>query len=180
MKFKRQLLEVTLPADGPRGKPRRYFYALYLLYYAGHGTLPHGQFCLEKNETVTLDDILGVWAASAPYLVGGSKLLIVADSCFSGAMAARLRAICTRKGQTGTREATAARSVTVQAACAADELSHGGVFTNRYVEEVSIPRTPLLAGWGRAVVRSCCLVAPFCKEGKGTCTNSSLIDTDYY
>ncbi len=111
-----------------------------MLYFAGHGDPNDGRFCLEKREHVSLDDILASWAASAPYRAGGSKLLIVADSCFSGAMAARLRALCTGRA---TRLATVAQTVAVQAACAADEVSYGGTFTHTYVKEVAKGRRVL-------------------------------------
>lgn len=136
LQVKRDLLEQE-PPTGPRGKTPDY-YALYVLYFAGHGDEPDGHFCVEKRQTVTLDDILAVWAASAPYKAGGSRLLIVADSCFSGRMAARLRDICTRPGQRANRQAEAARMVAVQAACGYDELAWDGCFTSRYVNEVSL------------------------------------------
>jgi hypothetical protein len=86
MQVKRNLLEPSPPA-GLHGRRTPDFYALSVLYYAGHGDKPDGRFCVEKSETVTLDDILAVWAASAPYKAGGSRLFIVADSCFAGRMA---------------------------------------------------------------------------------------------
>jgi hypothetical protein len=139
MQVKRNLLEPAPPA-GLHGRAPD-FYALYVLYYAGHGDEPDGHFCVEKKEVVTLDDILAVWAASAPYQAGGSRLLIVADSCFAGLMAARLRSLCTRPGQQGVRLAEAARAVAVQASCGPDEVAYDGCFTSRYVTEVSEPRS---------------------------------------
>jgi hypothetical protein len=127
-----------VPAAVDADKEPTAFHALYVLYYAGHGRPRDGAFYMEKDQVVKLEDILGVWASSKPYLANaGCKLLIVADSCFSGAMATKLRSICTRPGQENTREAAAAHSVTIQAACGPRELSDGGVFTSSYVREVA-------------------------------------------
>ena len=80
-----------------------------------------------------MNDILQVWMDSLPYKAGASKLLIVADSCHSGAMAAQLRALCTRRGMPS-REVIAARSVAIQTACASNEVAFDGVFTKAYVD----------------------------------------------
>ena len=85
------------------------------------------------GEKVTLADILSAWEDSKPYKA--SKLLIVADSCHSGAMVARLRALVTRRGRV-TREATAAKTVAIQAECGKKELAYDGVFTTAYTAHV--------------------------------------------
>ncbi len=146
--MKDRLLAATPPTTttttaGPRGQPKKpKYHALYVLYFAGHGTYdkpdPQGDLVMEKGEVVTLEDLLKAWAESAPYRAGGgSRLLIVADSCFSGKLAERLRSICTRPGQRGTREAAAARTVAVQASCSATETAFDGTFTNLFVQEAS-------------------------------------------
>lgn len=129
--LKHNLFEPT-PTDGYR--PTSY-YALYVLYYGGHGGGKNGDFSVEKGEKVTLDDILTVWADSKPYKAETSKLLIVADSCHSGAMVARLRALVTRGGR-ATREAAAAKTVAIQAACGPKEVAYDGVFTTAYTAHV--------------------------------------------
>lgn len=117
------------------GQPNN-FYALYVLYYAGHGDKPDGHFCLERKETANLDDILDVWAASAPYKAGASKLLVVADSCFSGHMVARLRALCAQAQQAQrTRHALAAlESVAVQST--AKKYAYGETFVPSYLDHL--------------------------------------------
>lgn len=77
-----------------------------------------------------MDDILKVWADSAPYKAGASKLLIIADSCFSGLMAARLRFLCAHG--VATREAVAARTVAIQLVCGS-EVTHDGAFVTAYM-----------------------------------------------
>jgi hypothetical protein len=122
----------------PQKWTRRQFFSLYVLYFSGHGDDDDGRFCVEKREFVTLDDILKVWAASDAYKAErGSKLLIVADSCHSGAMARALKALVGRADDRFTHLAGVARSVAVQAACGADEYAYDGVFTKAYVGKVA-------------------------------------------
>jgi len=154
---KDRLLAATPPTTtgGPRGQPKKpKYHALYVLYFAGHGTkdkpVPLGDLVMERGEVVTLEDLLKAWAESAPYRAGGgSRLLIVADSCYSGKLAERLRSLCTRPGQRGTREAAAARTVAVQASCSATENAEDGTFTSLFVQEVSkTVRVRGLLFWG--------------------------------
>ena len=69
---------------------------------------------MERGQVVTLDAILNAWDQAAPYKANVSKLLIVADSCFSGKLVAELR-----KRATGrvTCMTDAARTVANQASC---------------------------------------------------------------
>ena len=80
---------------------------------------------------MTLDDILGIWSASAPYKAGGSTLLIMADCCCLGKLVERLCVPCTSPDQ------YAARTVAVQAACGgSDELTYGRIFFLAYINKV--------------------------------------------
>jgi hypothetical protein len=93
--------------------------AVYMLYYAGHGSSDRGALCMEDGK-IHLSDIISVWKRR-PGSRRGQKLVIVADSCYSGLMIRELQAI--PKGERDTL------NVGIQAACRHDELSSGGIFT---------------------------------------------------
>lgn len=109
------------------------YYALYVLYYAGHGSKTDGSFEMERGQHVTLDAILNAWEQSTPYKANASKLLIVADSCFSGKLVAELR-----KRATGrvTRMTDAARTVAIQATCGPNEVAWDGNYIPAYLHQI--------------------------------------------
>lgn len=112
---------------------RQTFYALYVLYYAGHGSKTDGSFEMERGQVVTLDAILNAWEQSAPYKANVSKLLIVADSCFSGKLVEELRK---RAIQRVTRMTDAARTVAIQASCGPNEVAWDGHYIPAYLHHI--------------------------------------------
>ncbi len=154
-----------------RGKPKQHYHALYVLYYAGHGDGPDGHFCLEKLETVALDDILQAWEGSAPFkAAAGCKLLIVADSCHAGAMAMHLQALA-RRGRT--RLGKAARSVAVQAACGPSEIAIDGCFTGAYIQHVARGQRIMHRQLQQEIFGGCCgKCGAYRQRGCGGCAEA--------
>jgi hypothetical protein len=96
--------------------------SVYMLYYAGHGSQDRGAFIMEDGK-IYLSDIISVWR-DRPGLRRGQKLVIVADSCFSGLMIRELKAI--------PKEERDVLNIGIQAACLHDEESSGGTFTKAF------------------------------------------------
>jgi hypothetical protein len=92
---------------------------IYLLYYAGHGSQNGGALVMEDG-LVSLNDIISVWERR-PGRLRGQKLILIADSCHSGGLIRHLQGIPKRDRDT--------LNIGIQAACSADELSSGGIFT---------------------------------------------------
>ena len=97
---------------------------LFILYWAGHGG--PGGLLMEGGEWVTFDDIMTVWTRRPNrQRPNPQRLIVVADSCFSGAFVDQLKAIrpfADRK----------THNVGIQAACRATEVSMGSVFTSAF------------------------------------------------
>mmetsp|Transcript_11036 Transcript_11036/g.36272 ORF Transcript_11036/g.36272 Transcript_11036/m.36272 type:complete len:247 (-) Transcript_11036:77-817(-) len=101
---------------------------IYLIYYAGHGSRMGGGLCMEHGELVSMRDMLAVWESRTSQSEA-QRLVIVADSCFSGRLIDELREL-TRGRVRG------ALNVAVQSACLSDEVSMGKVFTESFAQKV--------------------------------------------
>jgi len=111
---------------------------VFILYYAGHGTkgdaswkdAKPGAFHMQDGH-VNLDDLVNIWAGSQVTARRGQRFVIMADSCYSGALVSRLKEMHSERRQTGLPNLNMA----VQSACGHNETSVGGVFTWRFVEQ---------------------------------------------
>jgi len=100
---------------------------VFILYYAGHGSQRmNGAFCMERSTFVSLKDLVDVWKAR-PGRKRFQKLIIVADSCFSGALIDVLKSY--KKAERDTL------GIGIQAACQNMEFSEGGVFTEVFTHK---------------------------------------------
>jgi len=102
--------------------------AIYVLYYAGHGSgSRRGALCMEDGY-VSFEDILSTWdSAILERGKRGRKLIIVADSCHSGFLIDELKSIPKRDRDH--------LNVGIQTACTSEELSNGGVFTGKFAQK---------------------------------------------
>lgn len=116
----------------------------FILYYSGHGEQDSGNWVIgkpdmSKVEVVTLDDILSLWQCSPSHCY--KRLLIVSDSCYSGAWAWQLERFHTSKLHC---------NISMVASCRADQTctdsSKGGDFT-RYFLEANTKETPISLGF---------------------------------
>jgi hypothetical protein len=96
---------------------------LYILYYAGHGSGDGGKLCMEDGY-VTFEDILHAWQERPIAARRSQYFVLIADSCHSGQLVEKLK-----KLPKAERDVL---NMAVQAACAGDELSSGGVFTETF------------------------------------------------
>lgn len=145
---------------------------LFILYYAGHGTdqserlAAPGAFCMQKDGYVTLDDLINVWAGQQVTARRGQRFVIIADSCFSGALVERLKQIHLERK----REGLPNLNVAVQSACGVRETSMGGVFTLPFVEKQMGKRASF--DWKGAVPHKsvCTACRSYYKDGCPSCT----------
>ena len=101
--------------------------------------LQGGEFCLHHIGYCDLEGLLRSWIAalkeksinlpSSGVLKKNKHLVVIADSCYSGKLAEDLASLATKTGPWNENEC----SVTVQAACSADEPTFGGYFTPFFV-----------------------------------------------
>ena len=86
---------------------------------------------MQKDGYVTLDDLINMWVGPKVTARRGQRFVIIADSCHSGALVQRLKEMHLERK----REGLPNLNVAVQSACAANELSTGGLFTAPFVEK---------------------------------------------
>ena len=117
-------------------------YPIYVLYVAGHGyadlerLVPYGDWVLRTGffdtrnaepYTVSLNDVLGIWANSAARNSGG-KFVIISDVCHSGCWVFGLEKL-NAQGQF--------KDVAIQASVQINEYADDGYFTERFVKKQS-------------------------------------------
>lgn len=103
------------------------------LYYTGHGIEQSGDWAIanangcEGFDDISLSDVIDLWKRTKQHRRSGCQLVIIADSCFSGAWVAEIE----RKRASND---VVVDDVSMVASCAADETSfetrNGGVFTS--------------------------------------------------
>jgi len=109
---------------------------VFILYYSGHGTdensceVKPGGFCMKKGGFVTLDDLIDAWVGVCALDRRGQRFVIVADSCFSGALVDQLKA----EHRLREREGLPPLNMAVQSASRAHETSLDGFFTKKWLE----------------------------------------------
>jgi hypothetical protein len=145
---------------------------LFILYYAGHGTdgtqaehdAAPGAFCMQKDGYVTLDDLVNLWAGAQVTARRGQRFVIIADSCFSGALVGRLKQMHRERR----REGLPNLNMAVQSACGTHETSTGGLFTRPFVEKQTGERSKF--DWKGAIPhKSVCSCRSFFKDGCSSC-----------
>jgi hypothetical protein len=103
---------------------------------------------MDDDSVVTFADLVKCWDGRLATLEGGpaaavrarrQRFVVIADSCFSGALVEQLRNLPARE-----REGL---GMAVQAACRSDEVSCGGVFTESFALRQATP--PRNFQWAR-------------------------------
>jgi hypothetical protein len=109
---------------------------IVFLYYTGHGVQQTGDWAIaraneqEGYDVISLDEILDLWDFTRESRNENSCLIIIADSCFSGAWVNEIN----RRRQSSDRDiAATVANVSMAASCEADEACYenedGGDFT---------------------------------------------------
>jgi hypothetical protein len=114
----RNKLERLLDTDGQR---------VFVLYFAGHGSgdPEHPGALHVEDGVITFGDLLACWEAKKR--LRSQYFVVIADSCHSGALVDQLKAL--------PKDRREGLNMAVQAACRADELSTGGVFTETFTRK---------------------------------------------
>ena len=92
----------------------------FIIQFSGHGKSHTGDLVLAQNGSISFDHMMQMWEASKAKALRKGLLVLVLDSCFSGAWVEQARA----------RQVT---DVVVQSACSATEISWDGIFTQQLI-----------------------------------------------
>lgn len=118
-----------------------------ILYYTGYGTKHTGDWAIarangeEGFDTISLYDILGAWDKTKKERKKESHLIIIADSCFSGAWVEEINT-CRMQG-----EYSPFKNVGMIASCKSDEICvetrEGGDFTKNLLRPLTTATPPV-------------------------------------
>ncbi|KAG8469853.1 hypothetical protein KFE25_006308 [Diacronema lutheri] len=106
---------------------------VFILYFAGHGSgdAAHRGALVVEDGVITFEDLLECWEAKPIGARRSQYFIVIADSCHSGALRDSLAKLDKARKDV--------LNMAVQAACGADELSAGGVFTETFTGKQRTP-----------------------------------------